>query len=355
MVTGAGGAGTTSVAAALAQRTAAEGRRTLLLGRESIEVSDAPENLEVRAVQPLAWAEATWDSLALPRRLVGGPWASLGNYNIIPVPGLDALAWWGTVREAWRGRHDVLVIDAGPVATAQAWLTLPDTLVGLLRRTWTLPQRTAEAAGQLQDGSWHLRALARLDSEAAELAAGLRSATTSIQLVATPQVHDLRRALDSLAPLAMFELNITDLVVNRITRKQRDPMVAARLAEQLPWLTVRRALDHRHGTGPALGRELYPDLPTASRPLRPTVGGGAGEYVWTRTLPLAHPDQVTTVVDGEDLILTLGNARRVIPMPSVLRRCTMVSAVLQDQALRLTFIPNPDVWPKSGVLTEDDS
>ena len=36
------------MAAALAQRTAAEGRRTLLLGRESIEVSDAPENLEVR-------------------------------------------------------------------------------------------------------------------------------------------------------------------------------------------------------------------------------------------------------------------------------------------------------------------
>ena len=135
VVTGAAGAGTTTVAAALAHRIAAGGAGTVLLGPEpaGLGAQDAPAALQVRTVRPLPWGEAAWQSLALARRLLGSPWSDLQGHSLLAVPGLDQLAWWGSLREVWREPLDAVVIDAGPLATAQQWLTLPDTVVGVLR------------------------------------------------------------------------------------------------------------------------------------------------------------------------------------------------------------------------------
>ena len=91
---------------------------------------------------------------------------------------------------------------------------------------------------------------------------------------------------------------------------------------------------------------LYPEVPKGRRSSRPKVGGDGQDFVWTWSLPMAQPGQVTTVVDGRDLLLTVGNVRRAVRMPSVLSRCRMVGAVLQNHQLQLTFVPNPDVWPQ---------
>jgi arsenite-transporting ATPase len=36
--------------------------------------------------------------------------------------------------------------------------------------------------------------------------------------------------------------------------------------------------------------------------------------------------------------------RRVLPLPSVLRRCEVTGAALRDGALRVAFRPDPDLW-----------
>ena len=46
-------------------------------------------------------------------------------------------------------------------------------------------------------------------------------------------------------------------------------------------------------------------------------------------------------------MLTLGGHRRLLALPSVLRRCTVGGAVLRDGRLRVRFLPDLDQWPVS--------
>jgi arsenite-transporting ATPase len=40
----------------------------------------------------------------------------------------------------------------------------------------------------------------------------------------------------------------------------------------------------------------------------------------------------------------MGPYRRIISLPSALRRCTVVSAALREGSLRVRFRPDPDLW-----------
>jgi arsenite-transporting ATPase len=340
------------VSRGLAHRFAEEGQRTLLLReRRTGDAAEPPvqdaSGPVTRIVEPLQWGTRLWDSLAVVRGLIGPPWQRLDGSTVLALPGLREAAWWGMLRSVWQERWDAVVVDAGPLDEAVRFLTLPDLVVGLLRRTWPLSERTGEAADRLQAGSWHLRAMARLDSEAAELADRMRSAATAIHLVTVPREHELGRTLQALTPLALFELPVTDLVVNRVQRRRRyDRNVVERLPGQIDGLMVRTAPATPQEPDPrAAGRTVYSELPQRQRPRRPRVGRSGDAFVWSWPLPFAEPDAVAAQVAGEDLLLTVGGQRRVVPLPSVLRRCELQSAALSGGVLRLSFIPNPAVWP----------
>lgn len=352
VVTGPAGAGVSTVAIGLAHRCSEEGQRTILLReRRPGDAAEPPAQdvggPVVRLIEPLQWGTRQWDSLAAVRGLIGPPWQRLDGSTVLALPGLREAAWWGTLRSAWQEHWDVVIVDAGPLDEAVRFLTLPDLVVGLLRRTWPLPERTGEAADRLQAGSWHVRAMARLDSEAAELADRMRSSATAIHLVTEPREHDIGRTLQIMTALALFELPVTDLVVNRVQRRRRyDRNVVERLPGQLAGVVVRIAPATPQQPDPrATGRTVYPELGQQQRPPRPRVGRSGDAFVWSWPLPFAQPDAVAAQAVGDDLLLTVGGQRRVVPLPSVLRRCELQSAILSGGLLRLSFIPNPAVWP----------
>ncbi len=354
IITGPGGTGSSTVARGLAHRYAEEGRRTLLLrerrlGDPSVPEDAADDGPATRLIDPLQWGAQVWDALAPVRALVGPPWQSLDGTTVLALPPLRELAWWGALRSAWHEQWDAVVVDGGPINEAVRWLTLPDLTVGLLRRTWPLTDRTGEAADRLQAGSWHLRAMARLDSEAAELADVMRSSATAIHLVTVPRQHEIGRALQALTPLALFEMPVTDLIVNRVQpRRNYDRQVIERLPGQLAGLSVRTAAAHRGAPAASvIGREIYPDLTPSPRPQRPRVGRTGEEFIWSWPLPFAQPDAVSAAISGDDVILTVDGQRRVVALPSVLRRCQLRSATFAGPVLRLSFLPDPTVWPAS--------
>ena len=47
---------------------------------------------------------------------------------------------------------------------------------------------------------------------------------------------------------------------------------------------------------------------------------------------------------GDELVLEVGQHRRVIGLPSALRRCHVVGARLTDGSLQVTFTPDPAQW-----------
>ena len=50
---------------------------------------------------------------------------------------------------------------------------------------------------------------------------------------------------------------------------------------------------------------------------------------------------------GTDLVVTVGDVRRRIALPSVLQRCSTEGASFQQGRLIIDFAADPDLWPAS--------
>ena len=143
LVTGPGGAGSSTVAAAAAVRAAGTGRRTLLLTRGSadgVDPSPAP-GLQVRRI---SGAQAVADLWAVHAGTLAGlvPHLSLPPAtSVVPLPGSGDLALLEALGNA---EADLVVVDAGPLPDALALVALPAAL-----RWWTdqaLPPSTRALA-----------------------------------------------------------------------------------------------------------------------------------------------------------------------------------------------------------------
>jgi arsenite/tail-anchored protein-transporting ATPase len=56
-------------------------------------------------------------------------------------------------------------------------------------------------------------------------------------------------------------------------------------------------------------------------------------------LPLATRGGVDAARAGDDLVVTVGGHRRVLTLPSVLRRCEVIGGQFRDGQLRVRFGP----------------
>jgi arsenite-transporting ATPase len=65
-------------------------------------------------------------------------------------------------------------------------------------------------------------------------------------------------------------------------------------------------------------------------------------------LPLASRSAVDVARAGDDLIITVGGHRRVLTLPSMLRRCVVVSGDFDGAELTVRFRPDPAQW-QAGV------
>jgi arsenite-transporting ATPase len=77
------------------------------------------------------------------------------------------------------------------------------------------------------------------------------------------------------------------------------------------------------------------------------VDAAGDGFVLRMALPLAAKAAVDVARAGDDLILTVAGHRRVLTLPSVLRRCTVVGGDFDGTELTVRFRPDPDVWPSA--------
>ena len=355
IVAGAAGSGVSTVAEGLARRFAREGGRTLLLSLSPTAAPKDPqaagEGLVRHDVAPLSWADSRWAALQPLLRWAPGPWAAAAELEPLPVPGLAELALLDTLRGHWGSGWDTVVVDGGDVAAALRWLTLPDTAEALLRTAWPTAARAGLGGGQAPAGlQLPQRVLEWLNSETAETASQLRSRAVATVLVTGPEQHHLQRVLPALGALALHEAKITDLVLNGYSaHRDRDRALRHRLSEALPGTTIRAVATHRGGAADAgeLGGELFPELPERPSRVHDTVrvGRDGQVYTWRWRLPLVAASAVAATRTGEEFLLTVGQHRRRMLLPSVLRRCTPLDSTMSGGTLELRFAPDPDQWP----------
>lgn len=207
---------------------------------------------------------------------------------------------------------------------------------------------------------WLYDTAGRWDVELAAVEAVLADRDTTVRLVAEPGPAGADAVREAGLALALRGLRPDVLVANRVLPESvEDTWLAGLNAQQ------RKTLDEWQGTYddvrhvPHLGHDPRgtDDLAALAVP-GVTEAGSAVEWpvtdrlaedgvlVWGIPLPGAIRDELDLVRRGDELVVTVGRFRRIVPLPSALRRCTVAGAALREGELRIRFAPDPDLWPQ---------
>ncbi|MFJ9538113.1 ArsA family ATPase [Streptomyces sp. NPDC101225] len=382
LITGPGGSGRTTVAAATARAAAREGTRTLVLSADRTDtlgaVLDAATGPEPAAVAPdlTAWrpdaAAGFRDDLTAFQERAAGVLNLLGAARldaeeVTPLPGAEELSFLRALRDAALSeRFDLLVADLPPVADALALLSLPEELRRYLRRLLPPERQAARAlrpvlgklAGVPMPSEWLYETAARWDAELAAVQAVLADRNTSVRLVAEPGPAGADAVRSAGLGLALRGLRPDALIANRVLPEQpAGGLPAGHVAQQ------RKALEewqesydvtavHHLGRDPRGTEDLaalpVPGVKDAGSTVEWTVVDRLAEdgvLVWRLPLPGAIRDDLDLVRRGDELVVAAGRFRRIVALPSVLRRCTVEGAALREGELRIRFAPDPALWP----------
>ncbi|MFD9393284.1 ArsA family ATPase [Streptomyces sp. NPDC060000] len=385
LITGPGGSGRTTVAAATAQRAAAEGTRTLVLSADRTDTLGAALGARTGArpvtVAPnlTAWRpDATagfrddlagfQDRATTVLDLLGA--SRLDPEEVTPLPGAEELTLLRALRDAALADggelHELLVVDLPPVPQALALLALPEELRRYLRRLLPPERQAARAlrpllgrlAGVPMPAEWLYETTARWDLELAAVEAVLADPGTSVRLVAEPGPAGADAVRDARLGLALRALPVESLVANRVLPETPDDGPLGRLVTQQrkalgEWGEAARPVAHL-GHDPRGADDLatlaVPAVNPAASPVEWPVADRLaqdGVLVWHLPLPGAIRDELDLVRRGDELVVTAGPFRRIVALPSVLRRCTVDGAALRDGELCVRFAPDPGLWPRT--------
>ncbi|UQS28523.1 ArsA family ATPase [Streptomyces fradiae] len=417
LVTGPGGSGRTTIAAATALEAARDGRRVLLLTTDpapglpagpdpgpgpgplpapaagarpgpapgpgpgpahgspaATDAPPAPAGLTVRRLDPAAHFRR--ELLAL--QVHAGPVldllgaAPLDDDELTPLPGGAPFTYLAALRDAARQEWDLVVADLPALPDAVALLALPEQLRRYLRRLLPPERRAARAlrpmlaqlAGVPMPPDGLYEAAARKDADLAAVTDLLAAPTTRVRLVVEPGPAAAGALRTARAGLALHRLPLDAVVANRLLPTASPDPWLADLADR-----QRAHLKELYEDGapvrevPHLGRDprtpadlallgpLAPDPADAAAPAPPwpveDLRATEGALVWRVPLPGAVKSDLGLVRRGDELALTVGPFRRLVPLPSALRRCTVTGAALRDGELRVRFAPDPGLWPRT--------
>ncbi len=395
LFTGKGGVGKTTAAAATALRLADRGVKTLLLSTDSAHsIADA---LDVRiGHEPVEIVPTLWAVQVDTQRRLEDAWRDVQRYlidllarggmdpitaeELTVLPGVDEVLALLAVRDlAVSGDWDALVVDCAPTAETLRLLALPEALGWYLRKVFPAQRRIARGVrpfasmlgrGEAIPPDGLFEALLRLNEDLASVREILADpAVTTVRLVLTPEAVVAAEARRTFTALALYGYCVDLVVANRIFPKGRDAFrqgwVAAqqtqltRLRESFAGVPVREVTYRAaEPVGVAALREvastLYGKLP-GEDPAQfgapgelMTVESDGDEFVLRIWLPLAARGAVEAARADDDLVLTVGDHRRVLTLPSVLRRCAVVRGEFADRELRVRFRRDPAVWPAPG-------
>jgi len=387
LFTGKGGVGKTTAAAGTAAMAARRGLKTLVLSTDAAHsLSDAlavpagPEPVEVEgglSVQQVdaqrrferSWAEVREYLLAV-LDTVGVD--AVAAEELTVLPGAEEVLALLEVRDQVRsGRWDLVVVDCAPTAETLRLLALPDALGWYVERVFPIERRVVRSlrpvlgrvAGVPMPRDRVFDAMARLHEDLAEVRTILTDGAATVRLVLTPEAVVVAEARRMLTSLSLFGYRVDAVVANRVfpaggADAWRAGWVAAQsrqLAEVVDSFAPLPVLRTPYRPAEPVGVDELADLaeltyegvdpfalPVGPAPL--DVERSGDEFVLTLTLPFAERDDTQLVRSGDELVVTVGSYRRVLALPSALRRCTVVGATLREGRLRVRFEPDPDLW-----------
>ncbi|MEG5015750.1 MULTISPECIES: TRC40/GET3/ArsA family transport-energizing ATPase [unclassified Microcoleus] len=385
LMTGKGGVGKTSVAAATGLRCAELGYKTLVLSTDPAHSLADSFDMELghdsRLVKPNLWG-AELDAL----RELEGNWGAVKRYitqvlraqglegvqaeELAILPGMDEI--FGLVRMKRHydeGEFDVLIIDSAPTGTALRLLSLPEVGGWYMRKFYKPLQGISAALRPLVEPIFRpIAGFSLPDKEVMDapyefyeqieaLEKVLTDNTvTSVRLVTNPEKMVIKESLRAHAYLSLYNV-ATDLVVaNRIIPAEvTDPFFKRWKESQeqyrqeihsdfmpLPVKEVPLYSEEMCGLAALerLKETLYKDEDPSQVYYKENtirIVQENNQYSLELYLPGIAKDQIQLTKTGDELNVRIGNHRRNLVLPQALAALQPSGAKMEEDYLKIKF------------------
>src|SRR6266446_2986162 len=377
---GKGGVGKTTIAAATAVRSAALGKRTLVvstdLAHSLADCLNAPLTSEPKELVSNLWAQEVnvldemrngWGKVqeSMSKMLRKRGFDMVMSEELALIPGMDEIvSLLNIYRNAREGNFEVVVIDAAPTGETVRLLSMPDAfqwyagrITGLNLKSSTLSLARPFIKAFIPSGEV-LDAVQLLS----ERVRGLREVLSnpdisSYRPVVNPERMVIKEALRAETYLALFGYPIDGVICNRVIQPgnytdqfmqdlyRNKEKLRLQIHNTFAPLPIWEAPYHsREIIGiPQLGelaRVIFGDLdPTQVfyRGAIQEVIRQGDTYVLRLPLPHVEMDKVLMTKKGDEMIIEIGNFKRDITLPAVLANQEAKVARFVNKALEIHF------------------
>lgn len=385
LMTGKGGVGKTSVAAATGLRCAELGYKTLVLSTDPAhslaDSFDLELNHDPRLVRSNLWG-AELDAL----RELEDNWGAVKRYitqvlqargldgvqaeELAILPGMDEI--FGLVRMKRHydeNEYDVLIIDSAPTGTALRLLSLPEVSGWYMRRFYKPLQQMSVALRPLVEPLFKpIAGFSLPDKEVMEAPYEFYqqiealekvltdNAQTSVRLVTNPEKMVIKESLRAHAYLSLYNV-ATDLVIaNRIIPsevtdpffqrwKENQQQYREEIHENFRPLPVKEVpLYSEEMCGLDALERLKETLYASEDPTQVyykestiRVVQNQNQYSLELYLPGVPKDHIQLSKTGDELNIRIGNHRRNLVLPQALAALQPSGAKMEDDYLKIQF------------------
>jgi len=383
LITGKGGVGKTTVAAATAIKAADLGYRTLVMSTDpahsladafAVPLGDAPTevvaNLDAEQIDSQQRLEESWGDVRdhLTELFDWSGLKGIEAEELSVFPGMDELFSLAAVREhAGSDAYDLIVVDCAPTAETLRLLSLPEVMSWYMDKLFPISRRVVKVVRPVitKMSSMPIADDAVFDAVARfyDRLDGIREMLsdpeiTTARLVMNPEKMVIAEARRTYTYLGLFGYGVDSAIVNRVLPDSvTDPYFSRwREIQQGHLETVQEGfvgtdirelrLFDEEMVGPELLRvvadELYGDVDPTDRlskvdPMRVENEPESDDVTLVMTVPLAEKGEVDVMRHEDELFVTIGPYRRSLVLPDSLRRRTVRRAKLLDGELRVVF------------------
>ena len=393
LFTGKGGVGKTTVAAATAVRSAAEGHRTLIMSTDpahsladafEVQIGDTPSeitaNLWAQQIDAQERLEENWREIQDYMVQVMN-WAgteTIQAEELTVIPGIDEIfALIDVKTHVESTAYDVVLVDCAPTAETLRLLSLPDIMNWYIERIFPVQRRVVKAVRPLVSRTTNLpiagdRVFAAVERLHRNLDAVRHiladEQMSSVRLVVNPEKMVIAEARRTYTYLGLFGYRVDAVVANRILPTDvTDPyfgkwkdIQAEHLAtvhesfEPVPILEARLFDREMVGVGllAEMAAEIYDERDATSvlyhdDPIQVSKRGNG--YVLRMRLPFITGGDLNVHRRGDELFVRLGSYKRNLLLPQTLKRLAIRGANLIDDHLEIGFERPPDTPDTEGT------
>lgn len=382
--TGKGGVGKSSVAAAHAVKSAAEGKKTLLVSTDMAhnlgdiferklgkEAENMLPDLDVYEIDPEYVMENDFSDIM---KYLGNLLSETGNYDLQDMgmmPGMEELFSLLKIADIYRSeRYERIIVDCAPTGETLALLKFPELLSWYMEKLFPIGKVGVRILAPISKLAFKVEMpnknamndIEKMYLKLIELQELLKDRDiTSIRIVTTPEKMVVEETKRSYMYLNLYNFNVDGLYINRILPEDIDndffnqwimiqreyitclkESFSALPIYEIPWYdeelrgveNIRRIVDDVLSE-----KEVFANKIITERESFKQIETG---YQLEVFLPCADKSSIELYQAAADIVIKAGNFKRNIPLPNILRKYEAAGAKFEEGKLRILFEKGSD-------------